>query len=83
MLQWGRGSLAAACRLGKLTRSSLGASMGPRLISRGVISIERRNSNADMLQWGRGSLAAAWANPHDINNDGIVLQWGRGSLAAA
>ena len=36
------------------------ASMGPRLISRGVDDERAVFGNALALQWGRGSLAAAW-----------------------
>ena len=53
-LQWGRGSLAAACASERTRRQITLASMGPRLISRGVVPDACQTPEARSLQWGRG-----------------------------
>ena len=83
-LQWGRGSLAAACvSLLSAVVAEMIASMGPRLISRGVIVPPDATRVDAPLQWGRGSLAAAWPEVAESIKAQAELQWGRGSLAAA
>ena len=66
VLQWGRGSLAAACAPMRSDSAASKASMGPRLISRGVADLAAIVGGFNLLQWGRGSLAAACSGtiPH-------------------
>ena len=67
VLQWGRGSLAAAClKFDPVREGQELPSMGPRLISRGVLRALDSLGWHRGLQWGRGSLAAAcrWTHLH-------------------
>ena len=83
-LQWGRDSSAAEIRswLGRIA-SRLGASMGPRLFSRGNPAASTSwRCRPKKLQWGRDSSAAemglSWSGPLPFSS----LQWGRDSSAA-
>ena len=58
-LQWGRGSLAAAWNVARKGCAWLLASMGPRLISRGVVIAVPGYIPGEVLQWGRGVRAIA------------------------
>ena len=83
-LQWGRGSLAAAWRPLEVAGAvTYNASMGPRLISRGVATARAAHGSCFHASMGPRLISRGVQQTLYTWFRTDRLQWGRGSLAAA